>query len=127
MKAQEFQQLVPFLGAISRELAHEEEFRLTLPRFFALVVICNEGKGTKDALQTAARELPAEVATKTLRRLRHRARANQVLRDLWKRGLLTRVEPSTNRSPVYYPSQPARKCLRAYRRRARKRDKSATA
>jgi DNA-binding MarR family transcriptional regulator len=127
MKAEGFQRLVPFLGDISRELA--QGFRLTPPRLFALVVICDRKKATKDAIQQAARALPPEVESVGLHRLRHRSRANQVLRDLWRQGLLTRVQSSDSRSPTYYASPQVQQCIRAYQRRARhsSRDSSARA
>jgi hypothetical protein len=117
MKVEGFQRLVPFLGDIARELA--QGFRLTPPRLFALVVICDSKKATKDAIQKAARALPPELSAVGLHRLRHRSRANQVLRDLWRHGLLTRVESSDSRSPTYYANQHVQQCIRAYQRRAR--------
>jgi hypothetical protein len=128
MKAEGFQRLVPFLGDISRELA--QGFRLTPPRLFALVVLCDRKSATKDAIQKAARALPPELESSVgLHRLRHRSRANQVLRDLWRHGLLTRVESSDSRSPTYYVIPQVQQCIRAYQRRARNgsRDSSARA
>jgi DNA-binding MarR family transcriptional regulator len=127
MKAEGFQQLMPFLGDIGRELAHG--FRLTPPRLFALVVLCEHKSATKDAIQKAARALPPDLESVALHRLRHRSRANQVLRDLWRQGLLTRVESSNSRSPTYYASPQVQQCIRAYQRRARlgSRDSSARA